>query len=119
MTAACARVRRSWPRPMAGRAGRSGDDGMTAPLAPPKRKNPFLRTRLATAPPAARSRVAHGLTAAAARGLFALQRCEACGAVQYPPREACVKCLCGSLRWRVMDGSCERVSHTALRHGQE
>ena len=40
-----------------------------------KRKNPILRTRQPTLPPASRSRVALGLTAAAARGRFALQVC--------------------------------------------
>ena len=40
-----------------------------------KRKNPVLRTRLPTLPPAARSRVALGLTAAAALGRFELQQC--------------------------------------------
>jgi NAD(P)-dependent dehydrogenase (short-subunit alcohol dehydrogenase family)/uncharacterized OB-fold protein len=63
--------------------------------------------------------VAHGLTAAAARGIFALQRCEDCGAVQYPPREACVACLSARLRWRVMEGSGELLSQTEIRHGQE
>ncbi|MFI5013431.1 MAG: SDR family NAD(P)-dependent oxidoreductase [Hyphomicrobiales bacterium] len=92
---------------------------MTAPLASPKRKNPLLRTRLPTAPPARRSRVAQGLTSAAALGVFALQRCEDCGAVQYPPREACVKCLSARLRWRVVEGGGELLSHTAIRLGQE
>ena len=36
----------------------------------PKRKNPLRRTRQPTLPPAARSRVALGLTAAAARGVL-------------------------------------------------
>ena len=58
-----------------------------------KRKNPILRTRLPTLPPAARSRVALGLTAAAALGRFELQQCRECGMVQYPPREACQSCL--------------------------
>jgi NAD(P)-dependent dehydrogenase (short-subunit alcohol dehydrogenase family)/uncharacterized OB-fold protein len=92
---------------------------MSGPLAPPKRKNPILRTRLPAMPPSARSRVAQGLTFAAARGVFALQRCEDCGAVQYPPREACVKCLSARLRWRVMDGQGELIARTAIRHGQE
>jgi len=52
----------------------------------PKRKNPVLRTRLPTLPPAARSRIALGLTAAAAMGRFELQQCKDCGIVQYPPR---------------------------------
>ena len=61
---------------------------MTSPIRP-KRKNPILRTRMPTLPPGARSRVALGLTAAAAEGRFELQVCVDCGAVQYPPREAC------------------------------
>src|SRR5260370_39862078 len=92
---------------------------MTAPLAPPKRKNPLLRTRLPTAPHAARSRVAQGLTAAAARGLFALQRWEECGTVQYPPREASPGGLSAKLRWRVMDGTAELIAPPATRYGQQ
>ena len=66
---------------------------MTMPLMRPKRKNPVLRTRLPTLPPGQRGRVALGMTAAAAEGRFELQVCEDCGAVQYPPREACHRCL--------------------------
>ena len=43
---------------------------------PRSEKNPVLRTRLPTLPPAARSRVALGLTAAAALGRFELQQCQ-------------------------------------------
>ena len=46
---------------------------MTEPLVRPKRKNPLKRTRLPLAPQRVRSRTAHGLTAAAAEGRFALQ----------------------------------------------
>lgn len=92
---------------------------MTAPLIRPKRKNPVLRTRLPTLPPAIRSRVALGLTAAAARGSFELQVCRDCGAVQYPPREACCACLSDRLDWRVQDGAGELISETLLRHSQE
>ena len=42
---------------------------MAESLNRPKRKNPVLRTRLPTLPPGARSRIALGLTAAAALGL--------------------------------------------------
>jgi NAD(P)-dependent dehydrogenase (short-subunit alcohol dehydrogenase family)/uncharacterized OB-fold protein len=69
--------------------------------------------------PFARSRAAQGLTAAAARGVFALQRCEDCGAVQYPPRDACVECLSARLRWRALEGRGELLSETLIRQGQE
>ena len=46
---------------------------MTEPLARPGRKDPLKKTRLPLNPQGARSRTAHGLTAAAAEGRFALQ----------------------------------------------
>jgi len=67
----------------------------------------------------ARSRVAQGLTSAAACGVFALQRCSECAQVQYPPREACVNCLSARLRWHAMDGAGELLARTAIRQGQE
>lgn len=85
----------------------------------PGRKNPILRTRQPTLPPDRRSRVALGLTAGAAIGRLELQVCLACGAVQYPPREACHACLSDRLRWRPHDGRGELVSETTLRHAQE
>lgn len=85
----------------------------------PKRKNPILRTRLPTLPPGTRSRVALGLTAAAAYGRFKLQVCEQCGAVQYPPRELCHACLSHRLLWRIQDGSGELLTDTVLRAAQE
>jgi len=92
---------------------------MSEVLKRPKRKNPVLRSRAPTLPPAIRSRVAHGLTAAAARGAFALQVCADCGAVQYPPREACRQCLSTRLPWRDQDGHGQLLSATVLRHSQE
>jgi NAD(P)-dependent dehydrogenase (short-subunit alcohol dehydrogenase family)/uncharacterized OB-fold protein len=85
----------------------------------PKRKNPILRTRLPTVPPAARSRVALGLTAAAALGRFELQLCLACGGVQYPPREACHLCLSDRLEWRSQDGAGELLADSVVHHSQE
>jgi NAD(P)-dependent dehydrogenase (short-subunit alcohol dehydrogenase family)/uncharacterized OB-fold protein len=85
----------------------------------PKRKNPVERTRLPTLPPATRSRVALGLTAAAARGRLELQVCRDCGAVQYPPREVCRTCLSQRLVWRRQDGSGELISDTMLHAAQE
>jgi NAD(P)-dependent dehydrogenase (short-subunit alcohol dehydrogenase family)/uncharacterized OB-fold protein len=92
---------------------------MTAPLPPTKRKNPNLRTRLPTPPPSARSRVTHGMTAGAARGVLTLQHCRDCGAVQYPAREVCAACLSQRLYWRETEGSGELLARTAIRYGQE
>ena len=92
---------------------------MTMPLMRPKRKNPVLRTRQATLPPGARGRVALGLTAAAAEGRLALQVCAECDALQYPPREACRRCLSAALRWRTQDGAGTLLSETTLAHSND
>src|SRR5262245_4738555 len=84
-----------------------------------KRKNPILRTRLPTLPPAARSRVALGLTAAAALGRFELQQCRDCGTVQYPPREACHKCLSTLLDWKAQSDAGELLAQTVLHHSND
>jgi NAD(P)-dependent dehydrogenase (short-subunit alcohol dehydrogenase family)/uncharacterized OB-fold protein len=84
-----------------------------------KKKNPILRTRLPTLPPGARSRVALGLTAAAALGRFELQQCRDCGTVQYPPREACQRCLSVRLQWKVQSGSGELLAETNLHHSND
>ncbi len=85
----------------------------------PKRKNPVLRTRLPTLPPAARSRIALGLTAAAALGRFELQQCRDSGTVQYPPREACHKCLSVRLDWKAQANGGELVAQTVLHHSND
>jgi len=85
----------------------------------PKRKNPVLRTRLPTLPPAARSRVALGLTAAAALGRFELQQCRECGMVQYPPREACQSCLSVNLIWKIQQPEGELLAQTVLHHSND
>jgi NAD(P)-dependent dehydrogenase (short-subunit alcohol dehydrogenase family)/uncharacterized OB-fold protein len=82
-------------------------------------KNPILRTRQPTLPPASRSRVALGLTAAAARGRFALQVCGDCGAVQYPPREVCRTCLSHRLVWKPQEGAGELLTDTTMHVAQE
>jgi uncharacterized OB-fold protein/NAD(P)-dependent dehydrogenase (short-subunit alcohol dehydrogenase family) len=73
----------------------------------------------ATLPPAARSRVGLGLTAAAAIGRFELQTCLECGAVQYPPREACHRCLSVKLEWREQPDTGELLARTILHHSNE
>jgi NAD(P)-dependent dehydrogenase (short-subunit alcohol dehydrogenase family)/uncharacterized OB-fold protein len=70
-------------------------------------------------PPSARSRAALGLTAAAAVGRLELQVCDRCGTVQYPPREACVKCLNGTLIWREHSGRGELLAATTLHHSND
>jgi NAD(P)-dependent dehydrogenase (short-subunit alcohol dehydrogenase family)/uncharacterized OB-fold protein len=70
-------------------------------------------------PPSFRSQAALGLTAAAAVGRFELQVCRRCGAVQYPPREACHQCLCSALDWRLQAGGGELLSETTLRHSHD
>jgi NAD(P)-dependent dehydrogenase (short-subunit alcohol dehydrogenase family)/uncharacterized OB-fold protein len=92
---------------------------MIPPLVRPKRKNPVVRTRQPLLPPGARSRAALGLTAAAALGRFELQVCIACGAVQYPPRETCHRCLSGALRWREQSGTGELIAQTSVHHSND
>ena len=92
---------------------------MTMPLVRPKRKNPVLRTRQMNLPPGARSRVALGLTAAAAMGRFELQRCDDCGTVSYPAREACPRCASVRLRWQPQGGEGELLGRTTLHHSND
>ncbi|MCW5770482.1 MAG: SDR family NAD(P)-dependent oxidoreductase [Rhodospirillaceae bacterium] len=92
---------------------------MTAPLQKPKRKNPILRTRLPTLPPAARSRVTLGMLWGASQGRFELQVCRDCGAVQYPPREVCRRCLSDRLDWKEQPEEGELISETLIRHSLE
>lgn len=70
-------------------------------------------------PPRARSRAASGLDAAAASGQFALQVCCDCGVVQYPPREACRRCLSLELEWRKQSGEGTLLAQTTLFHSYE
>ncbi len=92
---------------------------MSMPMMRPRRKNPVLRTRTINLPPVARGRTALGLTSAAAEGRFALQVCADCQAVQYPPREACHRCLSAKLAWRGQPGEGELLAVTTLRHSND
>ena len=92
---------------------------MTMPLMKPKRKNPVLRTRQMNLPPWARGRVALGMTAAAAEGRLELQVCKDCGAVQYPPRDACHRCVSPRLLWKPQDGAGELLALTTLHHSND
>ncbi|SFE27240.1 SDR family oxidoreductase [Roseivivax sediminis] len=88
---------------------------MTDPIAPPPKKNPQKPQAVPLSPPAARSRAALGLSAAAAEARFALQHCAECGAVQYPPRDACHGCLSTDLRWRDTDPAGTLIAETTVR----
>lgn len=92
---------------------------MTMPLMRPRRKNPVQRTRQMNVPPSARGRVAMGLTVAAAEGRFELQVCQDCGAVQYPPREACGHCTSHRLQWRAQSGAGQLLALTTLHHSND
>jgi len=92
---------------------------MTMPLMKPRRKNPILRTRQMNLPPWGRSRAAMGLTVAAAEGRFELQACQDCGAVQYPPREACHACLSPRLKWQPQSGAGQLLATTTLHHSND
>jgi NAD(P)-dependent dehydrogenase (short-subunit alcohol dehydrogenase family)/uncharacterized OB-fold protein len=59
------------------------------------------------------------MTAAAAEGRFELQVCENCRAVQYPPREACHRCLAPRLTWRAQSGEGELLGTTTLHHSND
>lgn len=88
---------------------------MTEPLQPPPRKDPQKRTVSPTRPPEMRSRAALGLTAAASQGRFALQHCCECATVQYPPRDACCRCLGTDLEWRDTDPQGSLLAETTVR----
>jgi NAD(P)-dependent dehydrogenase (short-subunit alcohol dehydrogenase family)/uncharacterized OB-fold protein len=84
-------------------------------IAPPRKKNPLAKTRQPLLPPSWRSRTALGMTAAAAWGRFALQICDDCAAVQYPPREVCGACLSGALQWRDVPRGGTVIAATTVR----
>ena len=88
---------------------------MTEPLVRPRRKNPLKRTRLPLRPQGVRSRTAHGLTAAAAEGRFALQICLDCNTVIYPPRDACPSCLSARIPFRDVARGGTLIAETAVR----
>jgi NAD(P)-dependent dehydrogenase (short-subunit alcohol dehydrogenase family)/uncharacterized OB-fold protein len=85
----------------------------------PPARNPLLPLRAPKPLPAARSRAALGLAAAAAEGKFRLQICDECGGTQYPPRDVCGQCLGGALRWREVEPTGVLIATTATRISSE
>ncbi|WP_375265848.1 SDR family NAD(P)-dependent oxidoreductase [Planktotalea sp.] len=88
---------------------------MTEPLAFPPKKNPQKRSVTPTRPPEARSRASLALTAAAAEGRFALQVCDECETVQYPPRDACVNCIGTDLCWNDVSPKGHLLAETTVQ----
>src|ERR1700733_16178778 len=88
---------------------------MTDPLVRPPRKDPLKKTREPLSPQVVRSRTAHGLTAAAAEGRFALQVFLDCNAVIYPPRDACPSCLSARLPFRDVPNGGTLVAETTVQ----
>jgi uncharacterized OB-fold protein len=66
-------------------------------------------------PPHRRSQAAGGLGVAAAQGRFALQVCQECEAVQYPPRDVCGVCLSEQLVWTDIPDGGDVLAVTMIR----
>jgi len=92
---------------------------MIEPLKRPQKRNPILPLRQPTLPPGTRSRASKQMAAAVAEGRFELQHCHDCGQIQYPPRDACTRCLSVRLEWKEVDGRGELISETLLHHSNE
>jgi len=88
---------------------------MTEPLPRPRRKDPLRKTREPLLPQGVRSRTAHGLTAAAAEGRFALQVCFDCGFTLYPPRDACPRCLSARVPFQDVPPEGTVLAETTIR----
>ncbi|MGI9371214.1 MAG: SDR family NAD(P)-dependent oxidoreductase [Hyphomicrobiales bacterium] len=84
-------------------------------LKPPPRKNPQRRTVSPTLPPMPRSRAAMEFTIAAAQGRFALQKCDECQSVTYPPRETCPNCLSMELSWQDLNPGGVLLAESTVR----
>lgn len=72
-----------------------------------------------TLPPRLRSRAALGMTGPAATGRFALQTCEDCSTLQYPPQEFCRTCLSAALVWRDQARQAEVLAEATVYHSLE
>jgi uncharacterized OB-fold protein len=59
------------------------------------------------------------MTGGLREGRFELQVCKDCSAVQYPPREACHRCLSARLQWRAQSGEGTLLGTTTLHHSND
>jgi len=69
-------------------------------------------------PPKARTLLGMAFSNANYQGVLKLQHCEACAAVNYPPREVCRNCLNDKLVWRDTSPEGEILSVSELFHSQ-
>lgn len=67
-------------------------------------------------PPRQRTHVGDDFTAANLPVALALQHCAECDIAQYPPREVCSSCLCGTLVWREAPSGGALLSAIGLHH---
>jgi NAD(P)-dependent dehydrogenase (short-subunit alcohol dehydrogenase family)/uncharacterized OB-fold protein len=109
MTADYAHQQQYWQR----------EANITNILPTPKKKDPVKRTRRPSMPPGNRSREAQGLTAMATSGRFALQICDGCSKVQYPPRQICSECLSDQLEWKDINTGGKLLAETTLQHSND
>jgi NAD(P)-dependent dehydrogenase (short-subunit alcohol dehydrogenase family)/uncharacterized OB-fold protein len=65
---------------------------------PREKRDPLARRKERQVPTGPRSSALHAMSARATTGRFVLQACVDCGAVTYPPRDACPHCW-GELAW--------------------
>ena len=57
---------------------------------------------------------------AAGKGIFALQRCEVCGAAHYPPGAVCAACLSDRFAWEeAPERAGEVLARTVLHHSND
>jgi len=87
---------------------------MTAPLLPPERKDPLVRTRAGHVPPTLRSRAAKALAVHAGFGDFVVQYCEQCEKANWPPRDRCANCW-SELNFRTVPSGATIEAETTIR----
>jgi NAD(P)-dependent dehydrogenase (short-subunit alcohol dehydrogenase family)/uncharacterized OB-fold protein len=80
----------------------------------PEKGDAVAGPRASASPPMVRSRAGLAFTARAAEGVFALQHCDECGAVSYPPRDICAACWSDRLCWRPTDPNGIVIAKTTL-----
>jgi uncharacterized OB-fold protein len=79
-----------------------------------KLNRPSLRKN--ARPPKLRTHLGQAFTAANLSGALAMQHCQACNSVQYPPRELCQHCLGDHLVWRETNTHGHIINRVAIHN---